>query len=339
MFGNVYGLDLGTYEIKIFDKKRRKIWKEKNAVAVQNKRVCAVGNVAYEMYEKAPLNIDIVFPMKEGVISHFNHMQNLLEQLLKREEKFVRGSKYLVAVPTDVSEVEKRAFYDLVSHSNAKAKEVRIVERGVADAVGMGLDVKNTLGIFIVNLGAETTELSVLSYGGVVFNKLVKTGGVTLDHAIITSVRNYKNFLIGHSTAEELRTFFGISNHGNSKELKVAGRNLITRIPEQQDISEGLIHASLKNIIKNYVREIEVMFERMPPEIQRYIRNNGLYITGGVANLNGLRQYLQNALGISVQTCEQPEFSTVEGLKRIISTKELHKLTYSMLDENYRWMR
>ena len=110
MFGNTYGLDLGTYEIKVYDKKKNTVWKEKNAIAIADKKkIFSVGDNAYAMFEKAPNNIEIQFPMKEGVISHFYNMQYLLQNLLKKEQHFVRGSKYIVAVPTDVTEVEKRA--------------------------------------------------------------------------------------------------------------------------------------------------------------------------------------------------------------------------------------
>ena len=118
MLGNVYGLDLGTYEIKIFDKKKDRIWREKDAIAMKNKRyVYAAGNEAYEMFEKAPDDILVIFPMKNGVIAHFDDMQYLLGSLLESERRFGRGDEYVVAVPTDVTEVEKKAFYDLVYHS------------------------------------------------------------------------------------------------------------------------------------------------------------------------------------------------------------------------------
>lgn len=163
---NVYGLDLGTYEIKVFDLKKNEIWKEKNVIAMKdNTTVFASGNDAFAMYEKAPDNIQVVFPMQGGVIAHFDDMQYLLENLLKKERQFSRGAEYLVAVPTDVTEVEKRAFYDLVSHSSARAKSVRIVERGLADGVGAGLPVDETPGVMVVNIGGGTTELSVLAFG------------------------------------------------------------------------------------------------------------------------------------------------------------------------------
>ncbi len=340
MFGNVYGLDLGTYEIKVYDKKQDKLWKEKNAIAIADeKNIFSVGDEAYEMYEKAPLNIEIVFPMKEGVISHFYDMQYLLQNLIKKDQHFVRGSKYIVAVPTDVTEVEKRAFYDLVVHSTAKAKEVRIVERGIADAIGLGLDVQNSPGIFVINLGAETTELSILSHGGVVLNKMLKFGSVSLDHAIVNAVRYNQEFLIGQLTAELLRNTFGIQSKNASDTISVAGRNLITRIPEQKSVSKSSVHASMKDLMKNCAHEIYTLMERTPPEVQRNIKKEGIYLTGGLANLKGIDAFMENSLGMKVHVPEQPEFCAANGLKKIISSKELMKNTYSMLDENYRWMR
>lgn len=340
MFGNIYGLDLGTYEIKVYDKKSNAIWKEKNTIAVRNKKeIFAVGDTAYEMFEKAPYNIEIIFPMKEGVISHFYDMQYLLENLLKKERHFVRGSKYVIAVPTDVTEVEKKAFYDLVIHSTAKAKEVRIVERGLSDAVGIGLDVKTSPGIYVINFGGETTEISVLASGGMVLNRILKIGGNTLDQAIVNHVRYNKDFLIGRVTAETLRKTFGIGDCGSKQVLTVSGRNLVSGVPETQDIPIGLVHAAMKDHLAVCMREVKVLLERTPPEVLRSIQRNGIYITGGVSNLKGLANYIEGYTGFKVNTMKEPEFCTVKGLKQIIQSKDLKQLTYSMLDENYRWMK
>ncbi len=340
MFGNIYGLDLGTYEIKVYDKKKNTLWKEKNAIAIiDEKKIFSVGDDAYAMYEKAPSNIEIQFPMKEGVISHFYNMQYLLQNLIKKEQRFARGSTYYIAVPTDVTEVEKRAFYDLVVHSTAKAKEVLIVERGIADAIGLGIDVLHEPGVMVVNFGGETTELSVLSYGGVVLNRLLKIGGSTLDAAIINSARYNQEFLIGRLTAEELRKTFGIYSANEVQTLSVAGRNLITRIPQQKEMSVCMVRAAVKEPLTACMHEILTILERTPPEVQRAIHKKGIYITGGMANLKGLGTYLEQALGLKINSAEQPEYCAVKGLKQIIDNKGLRKLTYSMLDENYRWMR
>lgn len=340
MFGNVYGLDLGTYDVKVYDKKQNRIWKEKNAIAIKNKKeVFSVGDVAFEMFEKAPLQIEIVFPMKEGVISRFYDMQCLLQNLLKTERQFSCGDKYVIAVPTDVTEVEKKAFYDLAIHSNARAREVRIVERGIADAVGLNLDVKKSSGIFIANFGGDTTELSVLSYGGMVLNRLLKVGGATFDQAIVNHIRYTKDFLIGKLTAETLRKQLDFFDESSDPLFSVSGRNLLTGVPEQLEVPANIVRFAMREHFGFCIHEIRTMLERTPPVVQKSIHEQGIYLTGGIANLKGLDRYIECSLGVPVNVCKNPELCAVNGLKKMIQSKELMKFTYSMLDDNYRWLK
>lgn len=340
MARNVYGLDLGTYDIKIFDKKKDKIWKAKNVIAMKDKKyIFSTGDEAYEMYEKAPDNIQVVFPMKSGVIAHFDDMQYLLQTLLHTDRQFSRGAEYVIAVPTDVTEVEKKAFYDLVFHSTAKAKSVRIVERGIAEAVGMGIDIWNAKGIFIANFGGETTELSVLASGGMVLNRLIKTGGVHFDNAIANLVRHNTDFLIGRLTAETLRREFGVFTEAGDASLPVAGRDLLTGVPRQESVPIGIVRAAMKEPLDECVRSIKSLLDRTPPDVRRGIDEKGIYLTGGLANLKGLSTYLEESTGLKVTTIPEPELCAVSGLKKMILNKEYKKLTYSMLDEDYRWLR
>lgn len=340
MSRNIYGLDLGTYEIKVYDKKENTIWKEKNVVAVaDNKNLIAVGDEAYEMFERAPGNIQVVFPMKEGVISRFYDMQYLLENILKNKRKLARGSEYVIAVPTDVTEVEKRAFYDLVIHSSAKAKAVNIVERSLAQAIGLEIDVMNTKGIMIVDLGAETTEISVIAMGGLVLNKMLKIGGVTFDHAISNLIRRNYDFLIGQTTAEMLRRRFGVFGGDGASTMKVAGRNLVSGVPDQMEIPISVVRAAMRDPLAECISHINILLERTPPEVLRMIQQNGIYLVGGLSYLPGLSRYVEEATGYPVHTTRKPDLCTAEGLRKIINSKELKQLSYSMLDSRYRWMR
>ena len=273
MARNIYGLDLGTYEIKVYDKKQDNTWKEKNVIAiVDGKEILAVGDEAYAMFERTPGNIEVVFPMKEGVISRFTDMQYLLQNLLKKERRFTRGSEYLIAVPTDVTEVEKRAFFDLVVHSTAKAKEVSIVERGVAQCIGMGIDVRKTKGMLIVDFGAATTELSVVGSGGMVLNKMLKIGGMTFDVAVQNMVRRNYDFLIGRQTAEALRKRFGVLGGNGKASMVVAGRNLVVGVPRYQEIPSSAVRAAMKESLETCTSQIGQLIERTPPEVARSIR-------------------------------------------------------------------
>lgn len=340
MARNVYGIDLGTYEIKVYDKKRNAIWKEKNAIAIKNEtHIFSVGDEAYEMYEKVPENIEIVFPMEEGVISHFDSMQFLLQNLLKKEQRFARGSEYLIAVPTDVTEVEKRAFYDLVVHSTAKAKKINIVERGIADALGMGLDVQDTNGIVIVNFGGGTTEITVVAKGGLVLTKILKVGGRHLDQLIAMRIRHRFDFLIGNVTAENLRHEFGFQRSDMELTKIVSGRDLLTGVPCQKEIPMELVQNAIKSSLDEYVKVLKSMIERTPPEVLSGIKSNGIFITGGAARLKGLAAYLALHTEIKVRRAKDADINTVIGLEQIVLKPKLKELSYSISDKSYRWIR
>mgnify|MGYP000465191868 FL=1 len=338
MAGNIYGLDLGTYEIKVYDERKDEIWKEKSAIATKNQtEIFAVGDEAYAMYEKAPQNIEVLFPMQGGVIARFYDMQNLLESLLRKRQFF--GSEYVIAIPTDITEVEKRAFYDLVYHSSARAKSVSVVERGIADAIGCKIDVYQTGGVMILNMGGGTMELSVLAYGGIVMNRLLKFGGEQFDQEIINLVRRNRDFLIGRKTAEQLRRTFGIFSEDTKSKMQIAGRNLILGLPQRTDISIGLVRAALKEQMDDCVDAIQTMIQRIPPDVLRELKKNGIYLTGGMANLRGIAEYLEESVGVRVSTVDYPELCSMNGLREIIQDKKRYgRLTYSMLDKGYRWL-
>lgn len=341
MARNVYGLDLGSYEIKVYDKKHDTIWKEKTALAIRDGRqIIAAGDEAYEMYGKSPANIEVIFPMKEGVISRFHNMQDLLQTLLKRKERrFAMESEYVIAVPTDVTEVEKKAFFDLVIHSTARAKEVNIVERGIADAIGLNLDIWNSKGILIVNFGGETTELSVISGGGIVFNRRLKIGGIHFDQEIIQLIRYNHDFLVGRLTAENLRKKAGVFSVDNNTMIPISGRNLITRVPQQHNVSTNLVRSALKDPLEQCIEAIQSMLDRTPPEMRKAISETGIFLTGGVANLPGLEVYIEEMTGIPARTAINPDICAVTGLKQIMMSKDMRKLAFSMLNEGYRWMK
>lgn len=340
MARNTYGLDLGSYEIKVYDKKQDTIWTEKSVIAVKDKKdIFAVGDDAYRMYWKTPDSIEVLFPMKEGVISKFHYMQFLLQNLLKGDRQFAHGSEYVIAVPTDVTEVQKKAFFDLVIHSTARAKEVNIVERAMADAIGLGIDARETKGTFIANFGGETTELSVLAGGGMVFNRLLPIGGRTYDDAIITLIKNSHDFLIGRQTAEALRQRFEIFKADSDAAFMVAGRDMITGVPMQKAISINLVRAAVKEPLMECIRGIRSLVDRTPPEVRKAIYQNGIFLTGGIAATKGLDAYIEKNTGIPTKASENPGVCSVIGLKQVILSKELRQLAYSMLDERYRWMR
>lgn len=340
MSRNIYGLDLGTYEIKVYDKKQKTIWREKNAIAFTNEReIFAVGEEAYGMYGKTPEQIQVVFPMQEGVIAGITDLQDLLQNLLKKGRQFTNGSEYVIAVPTDVTELEKRAFCELVLHSAAKAKTVRIVERGIADAVGAGLDVEREAGIFLINFGASTVEMSILSYGGMVLNRLHKTGGKHFDKEIATLIKNRYQSVISERTAEFLRKEAGLFPNRQEAIYRIPCKKVGTGLPKYREVSGTLVKTALREPLSECVQQMQALLERTPPEVRGAIEQKGIYLTGGMAKLSGLDRYLSHATGWNVITAQHPDVCAVKGLEKIIQNKNLHKLTREMSVENDRWIR
>ena len=210
MANNAFGIDLGTNNIKIYNRNDDNIMIEKNMIAIENKNTLfAYGNSAFEMYEKAPSNIHISYPLSNGVIADIKNMETLVKYFIGDLQKGnTKPSDFFIAVPTDVTEVEKRAFYDLIKGANVKAKKIMVVEKAVADGLGLDIDVKNSLGVLVVNVGYETTEISILSLGGIVLSRLIKVGGMKFDDAIRAAVR--REFSMASSSVS-LLIFFSFS--------------------------------------------------------------------------------------------------------------------------------
>ena len=208
MASSAYGIDLGTCNIKIYGKGDESVFCQKNIIAIENKDILfAYGDEAFDMYEKAPGNIHISYPLCNGVIADIKNMQTLVKCFITDlGGGNVKPADYYIAVPTDVTEVEKRAFYDLVKNANVKAKRVMVVEKAIADGLGLDIDVKNSQGVLIVDVGFDTTEISILSLGGIVLSKLIKVGGQKFDDAIRAAVRKEYSLIIGGKTAEKVKT-------------------------------------------------------------------------------------------------------------------------------------
>jgi rod shape-determining protein MreB len=188
---NAYGIDLGSSNIRIYNGNDDSYVMEKNMIAVEGKdTLFAYGDSAFDMYEKAPDNITVSYPVVNGVIADIRNMDTLVHYFINDLCKgSIKPADYYIAVPNDVTEVERRAFYDLVLDSNVKARNVYIVEKAVADAVGMDIDVKTSQGVFMIDIGYQTTEISLLSLGGIVASRLIKVGGQKFDDAIKGAVR------------------------------------------------------------------------------------------------------------------------------------------------------
>lgn len=330
MASKTFGIDFGTSTIKIYKKNEGVILDERNIIAIANKKqVIAVGDEAYEMHEKAPKNIKVTYPIRNGVIADFNCMVDLLNHIngqIGGKSTTFQGSEFIVATPTDITEVEKRAFFDLISSSNAKAKKVRIVEKPVADALGVGLDVTSAHGIMIVNIGADTTEVSVLALGGIVLSKLVPVGGNKLDESIKTYVKKKYNLIIGDKTAEAIKKELANAVPSEEREISVYGRDVVTGLPLEMQVSSSMVYEAISEYLYSIVDAIRIILERTPPEISSDIIDSGIYVTGGSANICNLDVLIRNETDLKINIAENAANSVVTGLGKIIEDPNFNSL-------------
>ncbi|MCM1568307.1 MAG: rod shape-determining protein [Roseburia sp.] len=331
MANNAFGIDLGTNNIKIYDRNDDKIFVEKNMIAIENKNILfAYGDSAFEMYEKAPGNIRISYPLSNGVIADIKNMETLIRYFISDLQKGnLKPAEFIIAVPTDVTEVEKRAFYDLVKDANVKAKKIMVVEKAVADGLGMDIDVKNSQGVLVVNAGYETTEISILSLGGIVLSRLIKVGGMRFDEAIRAAVRREFSLIIGGKTAEMVKiSLKQLEEEGNG--AVVYGRDIVTGLPVEREIPTKLVVECLEEHFNTIVDNVKVILERTPPELAADIYRHGIYLTGGASQVSHLADRIATGTGLAVNIAAEPLTSVAAGLAKIIKDDNYKSVSYAI---------
>lgn len=331
MANNTFGIDLGTNNIKIYSRSEDQILVEKNMIAIENKNTLfAYGNSAFEMYEKAPANIHISYPLCNGVIADIKNMETIVRYFVSDLMKGnIRPADYFIAVPTDVTEVEKRAFYDLIRDAGVKARRIMVVEKAIADGLGMDIDVKNSQGVLVVNVGYDTTEISILSLGGIVLSRLIKVGGLKFDDAIKNAVRREFSLIIGGKTAENVKVMLK-DLEKEEKGAVVYGRDIVTGLPVEREIPTDLVEESLREHFNTIIDNIKVILERTPPELAADIYRHGIYLTGGASQVSHLSERIAAGTGLKVNISENPLESVVLGLSKIIKDDNYKTVAYAI---------
>lgn len=338
MSRKAYGIDFGTSMIKIYRKGHGVLLDEKNVIAIQDrKKVIAVGNEAYDMFEKAPVNIAVSYPVRCGVVADIDNMQTLLDTFISKlgSRNLFGGMDFYVAVPSDITEVQKRAFYDLIANSSAKAKHIWIVEKPVADAMGAGLDVTTAQGVMIIDIGAETTEISILSLGGIVLSKLIPIGGNRLDETIKLTVKKKYGLVIGDKTAESIKKQLASAVPAPEEMINVYGRDVVSGLPTEMEIASGMVNESINEHLTAIIDAIKVILERTPPEISADIIDAGIYVTGGSSQIHRLDELISMETDLKVNLVNDPENSVVSGMGKIMEDPKLSELAFSLKQANY----
>ncbi|MCI7739690.1 MAG: rod shape-determining protein [Lachnospiraceae bacterium] len=328
-----YGIDTGTSTVKIYSHSKDKIYVEKNMIAVRedDRKVVAVGDEAYEMFEKAPSNIHVDSPMAFGMIADIPRMEFVLYTLLNKiEKRYFFGNMIYFAIPMDLSLLEKRAYDTIVNSRRMNKNKIMIVEKPIADAIALGISPETTKGSMIVNIGAQSTEISILADSRVIISKIIPIGGKQMNLAICEEIRHVCQLQIGTRTARRLKVVMGNMSASTEEARKVYGIDSLSGLPREEVISSKIIYAALLKCMTQIGNEVKLFLERTPPQISYEILKEGIHLTGGSTRLPNIHVFLAEYTGYGVSLSELYEQSTVTGLKKIINDKQLQKWAVPM---------
>ena len=310
LFSRDIGIDLGTSNTRVADKKGHIIINEPSVVAVdvKSKRVLATGNEAKNMIGRTPGSIVAVRPMRAGVIADFDMTADMLHDFMDRStsRNVFTKTRVVVSVPSDVTEVERRAVEDAVR--SAGAQEVELIEQSMAAALGAGLPVYEATGSMIIDIGGGTTDIAVLSLGGIACCNSIKVGSEAMDDSIVTYMRKTHNLLIGDRTAEDIKLKIGSAlEYDGEAAMEVRGRNLADGLPGSVEITSSDIREVLQEPVGQILTAVKETLEVTLPELSADIIDRGIYLTGGASRLRGLRDLIENEIKIPIIV---PENST-----------------------------
>ena len=324
-FSKSIGIDLGTANTLVYVKGRGIILREPSVVAIEKKtkKVLAVGNEAKNMLGKAPDTIDVLRPLKDGVIAEFEVTAKMLNAFFKRVSGiiFLNRPEVIICVPYGVTDVEKRAVEGATFE--AGAKRVAIIEEPIAAAIGASLKVSAAQGSMIVDIGGGTSEVAVLSLGGIVWSESVPVAGDKLDEAIIAYIRKKHNILIGESTAELLKKTIGaVHPDVQTEHMEVRGRNLYSGLPAKVTLTTPDIIEAMSEPVGQIVNAIKRTLERTPPELAADIYDSGIMCAGGGALLKGLQTLFHEETGIKTYIAKRPLDCVVDGIGAVLDDLE-----------------
>ncbi len=338
MFFHDIAIDLGTTNSLVYVRGRGIVLQEPSVVAVNQKtgQILAIGEEAKKMVGKTPSHIVATRPLISGVISDFDVTEQMLRYFIKkaRKKQFILNPRprVVVGIPSGVTEVEKKAVSDATK--NAGAREVFLIEEPMASAIGARLPVQEAGGIFIVDIGGGTTEVAVISLGGLVLSKSLRVAGDRLDQDIIQFAEQEYKLLIGSRTAESIKIGIGSAFPLKEKrEMPMRGRNLVTGLPEEILVSDEEIRKALEKSVKQIISEIRSAIEETPPELLADIMGSGIYLAGGGSLLRGLDILIQKETKIPTKRVEDPMTAVVRGAGMVL--EELDELRDVLVETEY----
>ena len=323
------GIDLGTANTLVHVKGKGIVLREPSVVAIERDtgEVLSVGDEAKKMIGRTPGNIVAIRPMKDGVIADFDVTQTMLKYFIRKAmntRAFVRP-RVVGGVPSDVTEVEKRAVIDAAQQ--AGAREAYLIEEPMAAAIGAGLPVEEATGNMVVDIGGGTTEIAVISLGGIVTSKSIRVGGDEMDTSIVQYIKKLYNLMIGERTAEEIKIKIGtaIITPKTEKTLEIRGRDLLSGLPKNLTIQSAEIRDALADPVEKIVTAVKTTLENTPPELAADIMDHGIMMTGGGALLSNIDKLIASETGMPVLIADDPLSCVGEGTGRSLEDLNLLK--------------
>ena len=328
-FSHDIGIDLGTANTLVYVKGQGIVINEPSVVAVNQKtgRVVAVGVPAKAMLGRTPAHITAVKPLVDGVISDFEVAEEMIVYLInkaQRESKKFFGPRVLVGIPSGVTNVEARAVRDATK--NAGAREVHIVEQPMAAAIGVRLPIHEPAGNMVIDIGGGTTDIAVISLGGIVRSKSLKIAGDKMNNDIISYIRNEFKILIGEKTAEDVKIAIGVVIPGSTPhEAPIRGRDLVTGLPREVALTDADIREAISQSIDNLIDSVKEVLETTPPEILADVMQRGIFLVGGGAMIRGLDSLIEEAVKIPVHIVDDPLTAVARGTGVILEDLDLYQ--------------
>lgn len=326
LFEKTYGIDLGSSSVKVYSYLKNKSYIEKNMIASKGRKIIAVGNEAYEMFEKEPIDISVTAPMSFGMIANLELQEIMLYTMMRKIDR-IRGvnSVMYFTVPLDMTAIEKRAYYYVANGHWLRQNRVFMVEAPIADAIAMGVNLENNEGSMVVNIGAQSTCFSIITDGKIIISKKIPIGGRQMNEAICSEVRKRYNLQIGTRTGKRLKMVMGRLNDQKKEARKVVGIDSVSGLPREEVISSYVVNAGIMNCVNEIAAEMKTFLERIPPQISYHIAKEGIFLTGGSTRLPYIDNYLASYTGFTFNLSDLYETSAVSGLEKIIRDKELQK--------------
>ena len=321
-FSNDIAIDLGTANTLVYVKGNGIVLNEPSVVAVdqKTKKVYAVGAEAKAMLGKTPAHIVAIRPLKDGVIADFEITEVMLREFIRKAQKkrfFIRP-RIVIAVPSGITEVERRAVTD--SAQNAGAREVYLIAEPVASAIGVGLPVDKPSGNMVIDIGGGTTEIAVIALNGIVTDMSIRIAGDEMDEAIVLHIKKAYNLLIGDQTAEHVKMVIGSATKlKKEEEMEIKGRDLVSGIPKTLKISSVEVREALAETLAQIVAAVKTALEQTPPELAADIVDRGIVMTGGGSLLRGLDVLLKEETNLPINVVEDPLTCVVLGCGKVLS--------------------